>query len=80
MRSWVVSLMIQRHVLDNETRAAVEIAIVVTSGQPDLESRRLWQVLGRFAQRLSTNRPEAQATNVCRTPSFLLVLLEIDLT
>ena len=36
--------------------------------------------IGRLAQRLSTNCPEAQATNVSRTPSFLLVLLEIGLT
>ena len=36
--------------------------------------------LGCFAQRLSTNCPEAQANSVCRTPSFLLLLLEIGLT
>ena len=36
--------------------------------------------LGCLAQRLSTNRLEAQVTNACKTPLFLLVLLEIGLT
>ena len=33
--------------------------------------------LGRLAQRLSTNLPEAQVTNAYKTSLFLLVLLEI---
>ena len=45
-----------------------------------LQARDLKSPLGRLAQRLFTNRPEAQVTNACKTPLFLLVLLKKRLT
>ena len=54
---------------------ALEHLVVVLRDSEQL-GRALECALGHLAQRLSTNRPEAQATNACKTPLLLLVLLE----
>ena len=52
------------------------IAATLQKGVETKLQKAALEPLGRLAQRLSTNCPEAQVANACKTPLFLLVLLE----